>query len=259
MHHGTCVTYVPWCMSGPLNRGGGGKRSRHSRRIRNSQFYVSGKRPMTAHRHDRRGIYRCVLLRFRGRIEIDHSYGLRCRGLCCHSRHSTRGAGRKRSRDGRPHSCCAGSGSTNHSSADRIVVNSYNHLFRRRSKKTSKLRVTGLCAGIHRSPMNSPHKGPVTRKMFQFDDVIMWWRHYWPLLRGIHRSQVNSPHKGQWRGSLMFSFICAWTNNWANNGEADDLRHHRAIMTSLFCSCNVEDMMASCMETSNAHYRRFVQ
>ena len=28
--------------------------------------------------------------------------------------------------------------------------------------------------GIHRSPVNSPHKGPVTRKMFPFDDVIMW-------------------------------------------------------------------------------------
>ena len=83
-----------------------------------------GRFSMAAHRHDRRGIYRCVLLRFRGRIEIDHSYGLSCRGLCCHSRHSTRGAGR---RDGRLHSCCAGSGSTNHSSADRIVVNSYNH------------------------------------------------------------------------------------------------------------------------------------
>ena len=27
---------------------------------------------------------------------------------------------------------------------------------------------------IHRSQMNSPHKGPVTRKMFAFDDVIMW-------------------------------------------------------------------------------------
>ena len=27
--------------------------------------------------------------------------------------------------------------------------------------------------GIHRSPVNSPHKGPVTRKMFPFDDVIM--------------------------------------------------------------------------------------
>ena len=27
--------------------------------------------------------------------------------------------------------------------------------------------------GIHRGPMNSPHKWPVTRKMFPFDDVIM--------------------------------------------------------------------------------------
>ena len=27
--------------------------------------------------------------------------------------------------------------------------------------------------GIHRGPVNSPHRGPVTRKMFSFDDVIM--------------------------------------------------------------------------------------
>ena len=27
--------------------------------------------------------------------------------------------------------------------------------------------------GIHRLPVNSPHKGPVTRKMCPFDDVIM--------------------------------------------------------------------------------------
>ena len=27
--------------------------------------------------------------------------------------------------------------------------------------------------GIHRWPVNSPHKGPVTRKIFPFDDVIM--------------------------------------------------------------------------------------
>ena len=27
--------------------------------------------------------------------------------------------------------------------------------------------------GIHRRPVNSPHKGPVTRKEFPFDDVIM--------------------------------------------------------------------------------------
>ena len=48
-----------------------------------------------------------------------------------------------------------------------------NRLFRRRWKKTSKLRVTGLCEGNSPGPVNSPHKGPVTRKMFPFDDVIM--------------------------------------------------------------------------------------
>ena len=48
-----------------------------------------------------------------------------------------------------------------------------NRLFRRRSKKTSKLRVTGFVRGIHRGPVNSTHKWPVTRKMFPFDDVII--------------------------------------------------------------------------------------
>ena len=32
----------------------------------------------------------------------------------------------------------------------------------------------------------------------------------------------------QWRGALMFSFICAWTNGWVNNRDAGDLRCHRA-------------------------------
>ena len=62
------------------------------------------------------------------------------------------------------------------------------------------------------------------------DDVIKWW-HFprsWPFVRGIHRSPVNSPHKGQWRGALMFSLICIWINGWVNNREAGDLRRYRA-------------------------------
>ena len=61
------------------------------------------------------------------------------------------------------------------------------------------------------------------------DDVIKW-KHFprnWPFLRGIHRWPVNSPHKGQWRGALMFSLICTRINGWVNNGEAGDLRRHR--------------------------------
>ena len=61
------------------------------------------------------------------------------------------------------------------------------------------------------------------------DDAIKSKRfpRYCPFVRGIHRSPVDSPHKGQWRGALMFSLICTWTNSWANNGDAGDFRRHR--------------------------------
>ena len=57
---------------------------------------------------------------------------------------------------------------------------------------------------IHRRPVNSPHKGPVTRKMFPFDDVIMmiffWWRiqrehdvyHYDDVIMTMLASQITS-------------------------------------------------------------------
>ena len=48
------------------------------------------------------------------------------------------------------------------------------------------------------------------------------------LCAGINRSPVNSPHKGQWHVALKFSFICAWTNGCANNRDAGDLTRHRA-------------------------------
>ena len=60
------------------------------------------------------------------------------------------------------------------------------------------------------------------------DDVIKWkhFPRYWPFVRGIHRSPVNSPHKRQWRRALMFTLICARINGWVNNCEAGDLRHY---------------------------------
>ena len=61
------------------------------------------------------------------------------------------------------------------------------------------------------------------------DDVIKWkhYPRYWPFVRGIHRSPVNSPHKGQWRGALMFSLICPRINGWVNDRKAGDLRRLR--------------------------------
>ena len=63
--------------------------------------------------------------------------------------------------------------------------------------------------GIHRSPVNSHHKGQ-WRGGLMFSLIYAWI------------------HKGQWRGALMFSLICAGINGWVNNREAGNLRRHRA-------------------------------
>ena len=69
-------------------------------------------------------------------------------------------------------------GVSNHQSRDCLL----NRLFRRTSKKTSKLRVTGLCAG------NSPGTGefPAQRASYA-ENVSIWWRHhdYFELHQGL--------------------------------------------------------------------------
>ena len=70
--------------------------------------------------------------------------------------------------------------------------------------------------------------GQSSLQCLQWHDDVIKWKHfpcYWPFVWGIHRSPVNSPHKGQWRGALMFSLICTWTNAWVNNPDTDDSRH----------------------------------
>ena len=76
-----------------------------------------------------------------------------------------------------------------------------NRLFRRRSKKTSKLRVTGLCVGNSPGPGISPHKGPVTRKMFPFDDVIM------------SKLDTVSLVPGSWCMTIGFCCCIIWTKS----------------------------------------------
>ena len=64
--------------------------------------------------------------------------------------------------------------------------------------------------------------------------TISWWRHQMEIFSALlvlcaeNSPITGDPHKGQWRGASMFSLIYAWTNSWANNGDAGDL-------TSLLC------------------------
>ena len=83
------------------------------------------------------------------------------------------------------------------------------------------------------------------RSIYPYHDVIKWkhFPRYWPFVRGIYRSSVNFPHKGQWRGAWISSLICAWTNGYANNRDAGELRRHRAyhsITAMFFCVAAVK-------------------
>ena len=66
------------------------------------------------------------------------------------------------------------------------------------------------------------------------EEFLSWWRHQMKIFSGLlslceGKPPVNGgfPYKGKWGGALMFSLICAWTNGWANNRDACDLRRHR--------------------------------
>ena len=114
-------------------------------------------------------------------------------------------------------------------------------LFRRRSKKTSKLRVTGLCVGNSPGPVNSPHKGPVTRKMFPFDDVIMTMCTSPP--KSMHvRVLIDIPRTMPcWQGSCPTSFSSAWSlaSYMCQAKEYADLTSLRHIPGNIECSISI--------------------
>ena len=81
-------------------------------------------------------------------------------------------------------------GVSNHQRHDCLL----SRLFRGRSKKTSKLRVTGLCGGIHRWPVNSQTNGQLRGKCFHLMTSSWQW------------SQLSS-YLRQWCGGHCWQLI----------------------------------------------------
>ena len=79
------------------------------------------------------------------------------------------------------------------------------HLFGRRSKKTSKLRVTSLCAG------NSPGSGEFPAQMTSYaENVSIWWRH--------HVVKTTEPHQTDFSICSGNGLVPAGPLWWRNTG-----------------------------------------
>ena len=68
-----------------------------------------------------------------------------------------------------------------------------------------------------------------------------WWRHQMERCsavlapsEGIHRPPVDTPRRGQWRGALIFSLICAWTNGRHYNVTVMDNDDHLCLPSCQF-------------------------
>ena len=88
-------------------------------------------------------------------------------------------------------------GLSNHQSRHCLL----NRIFRRRSKKTSKLRVTGLCVG------NSPVTGEFPAQMASnAENVSIWWRHH--VLHVIcHHDHKDIEIEASWSSTVIKSYV----------------------------------------------------
>ena len=76
-------------------------------------------------------------------------------------------------------------------------------------KNTKAPRHLAFVRGIHRWTVSTPHQGPVTRKMFPFDNVIMyttWWAH--SIKRSNRLFSHIMPHLACLRSDDVVSFDC---------------------------------------------------
>ena len=114
-----------------------------------------------------------------------------------------------------------------------------NNLFRRRSKKTSKLRVTGLCA------RNSPVTGELSAQMASnADNVSIWWCH-------LMMSSQALPERFLHTGPVMWSFGVSFYGK----VSYQRLEDHDSHVSSLWCGISwdtIKDAIAHFLKNCNS-------
>ena len=92
-----------------------------------------------------------------------------------------------------------------------------NRLFRHRSRKHQSSVSLAFVWGIHRGPVNSPHKWPVTRKMFPFDDVIMnakLHRNLSTRMQGMYHMSISLLNPFSFDDHSLTRLLVGWQLCW---------------------------------------------
>ena len=109
-------------------------------------------------------------------------------------------------------------GVSNHQPHDCLL----NRVFRRRSKKPSKPRVTGFCVG------NSPVIGEIpAQRASNEENVSIWWRHY-----ANDQCCMGSPHEGPRMQNFDSPLLLVWTSCWSNSHVVGNLKRLGDHVTS---------------------------
>ena len=87
--------------------------------------------------------------------------------------------------------------------------------------------------GIHRWPGNSPHKAPVTQKIFPFDDVIMGTSDFTHILQNFSMAFIRAPRPSK-DLEVCYSEMIIWTQK-----NTDDITTTKQITTNM-CACFIE-------------------
>ena len=143
----------------------------------------------------------------------------------------------------------------------------YSSLDQRKHQSSASL---AFLRGIHRWPVNSPHKWPVKRKMFPFDDVIMWYHSILPMcftVSSLTLMQSCNPIADE----DIYIYIYIPIRNWYNPGETQHnkilhdgwsciitcgSRHTPCIVESRYVAVRYSTILHACNSTlTTAEYR----
>ena len=113
--------------------------------------------------------------------------------------------------------------------------------------------------GIHRWPVNSPHKWPVTQIASNAENVSIWWRHHVWCSKDAGCRVTHLVHQYSLFDLLVLYSITTWTDHRKIPRCLEAARFMSDVTSDVFtCSCCFNPGMV-CMWTSYGRFSGFIE